>query len=69
MAPQMRPGGFKQFKSGKNGTGCLALQPFAEVFDHGRYRRSVHPGRLAREDRGRRLADSASGNPEAKVLE
>lgn len=69
MAPQMRPGGFKQFKSGKNGTGCLVLQPFAEVFDHGRYCRSVHPGRLAREDRGRRLADSASGNPETKILE
>ena len=69
MAPQMRPGGFKQFKSGKNGAGCLVLQPFAEVFDHGRYRRSVHPGRLAREDRSRRLADSASGNPEAKILE
>ncbi len=50
MAPQMRPGGFKQFKSGKNGTGCLALQPFAEVFDHGRYRRSVHAGRLSREN-------------------
>ncbi len=69
MAPQMRPGGFKQFKSGKNGTGCLVLQPFAEVFDHGRYRRSIHPGRLVRENGCRRLADSASGNPEAKILE